>query len=57
MFSHRINDDIYLKLLEPNDAEDLFDITDGSRKYLREWYLGSMEQNQWTTRNHLLRSP
>ncbi len=37
MFSHRIHDDIYLKLLEPNDADDLFDITDGCRKYLREW--------------------
>lgn len=37
MFSHRISDDIYLKLLEPNDATDLFAITDGSRNYLREW--------------------
>ncbi len=37
MFSHRISDDIYLKFLEPNDATDLFAITDSSRNYLREW--------------------
>lgn len=37
MFSHQISGDIYLKLLELNDATDLFAITDGSRNYLREW--------------------
>ncbi|MCL4517403.1 MAG: GNAT family N-acetyltransferase [Firmicutes bacterium] len=37
MFSHKVNDDIQLKLLELHDAEEIFAQTDESRNCLREW--------------------
>lgn len=37
MFAHRIDPELYLKLLELRDAEELFRITDNSRQHLREW--------------------
>lgn len=37
MFVYQINSDLYLKLLEIRDAEELFQITNDSRDHLREW--------------------
>ncbi|WP_188455444.1 GNAT family N-acetyltransferase [Virgibacillus oceani] len=37
MFIHEVDDDIALKLLDENDGETLFQLTDNSRDYLREW--------------------
>lgn len=37
MFVHTINADLSLKLKEIRDAEELFNLTDSSRDYLREW--------------------
>lgn len=37
MFSHSVNDDIKLKLLEARYADDLYELTNGNREYLREW--------------------
>ncbi|KHF39728.1 GNAT family N-acetyltransferase [Halalkalibacter okhensis] len=37
MFTHKINDDLSLKLIEIRDAEKIFELTDKSRGYLREW--------------------
>ena len=37
MFTHRVSNDIHLKLLGLIDAEELFKLTDSSRDYLREW--------------------
>ncbi|WP_066365206.1 GNAT family N-acetyltransferase [Neobacillus fumarioli] len=37
MFVHKINEDLSLKLIELKDADRLFELTDQSRNYLREW--------------------
>jgi len=37
VFTHRVSNDICLKLFEPMDAKELFAVTDSSRNYLREW--------------------
>lgn len=37
MFTYRIREDLYLKLLEPSDAWTVFSLTDNSRDYLRQW--------------------
>lgn len=37
MFVHKVDDELSLKLAGPEDAEALFDLTEGSRLYLREW--------------------
>jgi len=37
MPSLRIDDDVVLKILEPEDAELLFSLVDGNRTYLRQW--------------------
>jgi ribosomal-protein-serine acetyltransferase len=37
MFTLPVGDHLRLKLLEPSDAFALFQITDESRRYLREW--------------------
>ncbi|MBX0358504.1 GNAT family N-acetyltransferase [Halobacillus sp. Nhm2S1] len=37
MFVHKIDHELSLKLAGPEDAEALFQLTDGSRSYLREW--------------------
>ncbi|RPI04429.1 MAG: N-acetyltransferase [Ignavibacteriae bacterium] len=37
MPSLRIDDEIVLKILEPEDAEKLFALTDSNRTYLRRW--------------------
>lgn len=36
-FSHRIADDITVKLIDDEQAEALFDLVDINREYLREW--------------------
>ena len=37
MFTYKLNDKLELRLLDVQDAERLFELTDGSRSYLREW--------------------
>ncbi|MFD1019867.1 GNAT family N-acetyltransferase [Thalassobacillus hwangdonensis] len=37
MFLHTIDEELALKLPELKDAEKVFELTDVSRKYLREW--------------------
>lgn len=37
MFIHKINDDLSLKLIELRDGERIFELTNKSRGYLREW--------------------
>lgn len=37
MFVHKIDENISLRLIELNDAEKVFEQTDKSRDYLREW--------------------
>lgn len=37
MFTHEIDENTYLKLLDVEDAEAMFALTDSSRNYLREW--------------------
>lgn len=37
MFIHPIDEEVSLKLLEMKDAESIFELTDLSRNYLREW--------------------
>ncbi|ETP70477.1 hypothetical protein G159_01635 [Planococcus glaciei CHR43] len=37
MFIHKIDDELALKLPELKDAERIFELTDSSREYLKEW--------------------
>lgn len=37
MFIHKIDDELSLKVQELQDAERIFELTDTSRSYLREW--------------------
>ena len=37
MFTYKIDHDLSLKLLEPQDAQALFELTDKSRSHLKEW--------------------
>lgn len=37
MFIHKIDEDLSLKLQEMRDAERIFELTDASRDYLKEW--------------------
>lgn len=37
MFIYKIDEDLSLKLLELRDAEEVFELTEHSRAYLREW--------------------
>ncbi|WP_226528798.1 GNAT family N-acetyltransferase [Metabacillus niabensis] len=37
MFTYKINDELSLKLVEVRDAECVFELTNHSRIYLREW--------------------
>lgn len=37
MFTHKINEDLSLKLIELRDAERIFELTNDSRDYLKEW--------------------
>lgn len=37
MFIHKIDDDLSLKIIELRDAEKVFELTDNSREYLKEW--------------------
>ena len=39
VFKYDINENTYLKLLDLNDVEALFELTDRSREMLREWLL------------------
>ena len=37
MFIHKINNDLSLKLIELRDGARVFELTNNSRAYLREW--------------------
>lgn len=37
MFTYKIDEELSLKLLEENDAERVFQLTEGSRAYLKTW--------------------
>lgn len=37
MFVHKLDDETYLKLVDYHDAEDLFQLVDRNRDYLRAW--------------------
>ncbi len=37
MFSHKVNGQIQLKLLEPRHTDELYRLSDDNRSYLREW--------------------
>lgn len=37
MFTYKIDEEVSLKMLEERDAERVFELTDGSRAYLKEW--------------------
>ncbi|HJV15805.1 MAG TPA: GNAT family protein [Bacillales bacterium] len=37
MFTHKIDENLSLKLIELKDAERVFELTDKSRNYLRKW--------------------
>jgi ribosomal-protein-serine acetyltransferase len=37
MFVYKIDEEISLKLVELKDAKKVFELTDNSREYLREW--------------------
>lgn len=37
MFIHKIDENVSLKLIELNDAQRVFELTDKSRDYLRSW--------------------
>ena len=37
MFIHKIDDDLSLKLIELRDGARVFELTNNSRAYLREW--------------------
>lgn len=37
MFIHKIDEDLSLKIQEMRDAERIFELTDSSREYLKEW--------------------
>lgn len=37
MFIHKIDENLSLKLIEMNDAKEIFELTDKSRNYLKEW--------------------
>ncbi len=37
MFTYKLNDLLELRLLDTQDAERIFELTDESRSYLREW--------------------
>ncbi|WP_078544929.1 GNAT family N-acetyltransferase [Litchfieldia alkalitelluris] len=37
MFVHKIDEELSLKLIQQQDAERVFQLTENSRKYLRQW--------------------
>lgn len=37
MFTHRIDSATYMKLLEPQDSDKLYQLIDSSREHLRQW--------------------
>ena len=37
MFTYKINDDTELRMLEEQHAQELFELTEGSREHLRKW--------------------
>jgi ribosomal-protein-serine acetyltransferase len=45
MFFYEVDAEIQLKLITPNDAEEIFSFVDRSRQYLREW-LGWVDNTQ-----------
>ncbi|MYL58214.1 GNAT family N-acetyltransferase [Virgibacillus halodenitrificans] len=48
MFTQYINDDISLKLLEKQDAQELFILVDKNRNYLKQWlpWVDNMKQEE-----------
>lgn len=39
MFTHRIDDSVEIRILEYQHTEDLFNLTDENRQFLREWLM------------------
>ena len=37
MFVHKVDEEVSLRLIDLNDAERVFELTDTSRSYLKEW--------------------
>jgi ribosomal-protein-serine acetyltransferase len=37
MFAYKIDEELSLKLIESKDAQEIFELTDQNREYLREW--------------------
>ncbi|UFU00429.1 GNAT family N-acetyltransferase [Radiobacillus kanasensis] len=37
MFTHKVDEDLALKLVEPQDAPRIFELIEQSREYLRQW--------------------
>lgn len=57
MFVHVVDEEIYLKLVDQNDAVRLFQLTDRSRIYLREWLPWLDDTNSvYDTRNFIKHS-
>ncbi|WP_062107101.1 GNAT family N-acetyltransferase [Bacillus niameyensis] len=52
MFVHKVDEELYLKLVELQDAEALYQLTNQSREYLREWlpWLDTTRRVEDTTR-------
>ena len=62
MFIHKIEEDLALKLIELRDAERVFELTNNSRAYLREWlswldFTTKMEDSQAFIKNSLKSFP
>lgn len=62
MFIHKIEEDLALKFIELRDAERVFELTNHSREYLREWlpwldFTTSMEDTKAFINNSLKRFP
>ncbi len=53
MLSHRIDDEVSLRMLNEGDAEEFYNLTISSKKYLREWlgWLDSIESIEDTAQN------
>lgn len=59
MFTHKVDDEIVLKLMEYQDSEEVFNLVDKSRTHLKEWMtwvdaVRSVEDIHAVTRKNLL---
>lgn len=62
MFLHKIDEDLSLKLIDLRDAEGVFELTNSSREYLREWlpwldFTTKLEDTKAFINNSLKRFP